>query len=54
MQRRTQKIVKGDNPESVQLILMAPGRQGATGGQCAVGRLQEKSEGVLVDDTLNE
>ena len=34
--------------------LRAPSRKGATGAQCAAGRLQEKSEGVLADGIFDE
>ena len=42
----------GDNPKRVRLVtLRAPGRKDATGAQCAAGRVQEKSRGVLDDGT---
>ena len=43
------------NPKRTHLVtLRAPGRRGATGAQCAARRLQEKSDGVLVDGTIDE
>ena len=44
-----------DNTKRTQLVTFrAPGRKGATGDQCAVGRLQEKSGSVLADGAFDE
>ena len=56
MQRRIYKIVKGvgSSPNRVHLVtLRGPIGKGATGAQCAAGRLQEKSEGALPDGTFD-
>ena len=44
----------GQHIEGAPCCLEGAGRRGATGAQCSDGRLQEKSEGVLADGTIDE
>ena len=49
------KSSRGYNPKRAHLVtLSACGRKGATGAQCAAGRLQEKSKGVLADGAFDK